>query len=66
MHVILSTHSMNPEFWIRNGENTVVTLGDYPGGEVFNKWIYPRGVGNFSVCAAVDGRQTCMNAAVIP
>jgi hypothetical protein len=58
-------HSQNPEFWVRNGENTVVVIGDYPG-ETFNHWIYPKGVGDFSVCAAVDNKQTCMNGKVIP
>ncbi len=58
-------HSLNPEFWVRNGENTVIVMGEVPG-EPFNKWLYPKGVGDFSVCAAVDGRQTCMNAKVIP
>jgi hypothetical protein len=58
-------HSLNPEFWVRNGELTVIVLGEVPG-EPFNKWIYPKGVGPFSICAAVDGRQTCMNAQVIP
>ena len=58
-------HSLNPEFWVRNGELSVIVLGDLPG-EPFNKWIYPKGVGPFSICAAVDGKQTCMNAQVIP
>ena len=58
-------HHMNVEFWIRNGEGNVVVIGDVPD-QPFNKWIYPKGVGAFSVCAAVDGRQTCMNAQVIP
>ncbi len=58
-------HSMNVEFWVRDGEGNVIVLGDVPD-EPFNKWIYPKGVGSFSVCAAVDGRQTCMNAKVIP
>jgi hypothetical protein len=58
-------HSLNPEFWVRNGDLTVIVLGDVPG-EPFNKWIYPKGVGPFSICAAVDGRQTCMNAQVVP
>ncbi|PYQ21367.1 MAG: hypothetical protein DMF79_08310, partial [Acidobacteria bacterium] len=58
-------HSMNVEFWVRDGEGNVIVLGDVPD-EPFNKWLYPKGVGSFSVCAAVDGRQTCMNAKVIP
>jgi len=58
-------HSMNVEFWVRDGEGSVIVLGDVPG-EPFNKWLYPKGVGSFSVCAAVDGRQTCMNAKVVP
>lgn len=58
-------HSLNPEFWIRNGELTVIVLGELPG-EPFNKWIYPKGLGAFSICAAVDGKQTCMNAQVVP
>ena len=58
-------HSMNVEFWVRDGEGSVIVLGDVPG-EPFNKWLYPKGLGSFSVCAAVDGRQTCMNAKVIP
>ncbi len=58
-------HSLNPEFWVRNGEGKVIVLGDVPG-EPFNKWLYPKGLGPFSVCAAVDGKQTCMNAEVVP
>ena len=58
-------HSMNVEFWVRNGEGNVVVIGDVPD-QPFNKWVYPKGVGSFSICAAVDGRQTCMNAQVIP
>jgi hypothetical protein len=58
-------HSLNPEFWVRNGEFSVIVLGDLPG-EPFNKWIYPKGLGPFSICAAVDGKQTCMNAQVVP
>jgi hypothetical protein len=58
-------HSQNPEFWVRNGEFSVVVLGDDPT-QVFNKWIYAKGVGDFSVCAAIDNRQSCINGKVIP
>ena len=58
-------HSPNVEFWVRSGEYNVIVLGDVPD-QPFNRWIYPKGVGGFSICAAVDGRQTCMNAQVIP
>ena len=58
-------HSLNPEFWVRDGELKVIVLGEVPG-EPFNKWLYPKGLGTFSVCAAVDGKQTCMNAQVVP
>lgn len=58
-------HSSDVEFWVREGEMSVIVLGELPG-EPFNKWIYPKGLGPFSICAAVDGKQTCMNAQVIP
>lgn len=58
-------HSLEPEVWVRNGELSVIVLGDVPG-EPFNKWLYPKGLGPFSICGAVDGKQTCMNAQVVP
>ena len=58
-------HSQDLEVWVRAGENDVVVLGEYPG-QPFNRWVYPKGVGTFSICAAIDGAQTCMNARVFP
>lgn len=65
VNVPLWLHGTNPEIWVRNGEHTVIDMGEVPK-EPFNKWIYARGVGPFSICAALHGRQTCMNAQVIP
>ena len=58
-------HGTDPEFWVRNGEFSVIVLGEVPG-EPFNKWIYPKGLGSFSICSAIDEAQTCMNALVVP
>jgi hypothetical protein len=58
-------HGTNPEFWVRNGEFSTVVLGDDPT-QVFNKWIFSKSPGDFSVCAAIDGRQSCINGKVTP
>ena len=58
-------HGSEVTWFFRAGEATVVNAS--PDEDVvFNLRLYPREVGEFSICATVKGRTGCLNGRVVP
>ena len=59
-------HGDEVTWFVRDGETLVSVDEDYKYGNAFNRVLRPQGgVGNFSVCATVLGKQGCVNAKTV-
>jgi len=57
-------HGQDVRWTLRDGQDRVI-VDDHPD-QPFNKRVYPRGLGTWSLCAELDGISGCVNGRVIP
>jgi hypothetical protein len=61
----LNLHGLDVTWFFRAGDGTVVAAS--PDGEIpFNVRLYPRALGEFSICATVQEKTGCLNGFVVP
>jgi hypothetical protein len=59
-------HGDDVTWHVRDGAELISVDPDWRFGNEFNRVLRPRGVGYFSICATVLGKQGCLNARTIP
>jgi hypothetical protein len=59
-------HGSDVKWTVRDGADLISVEDDWRYGNDFNRLIRPKGVGYFSICATVLGKQGCWNANITP
>jgi hypothetical protein len=59
-------HGQDVTWHVRDGADLVSVEPDWRYGNEFNRVLRPKGVGYFSVCATVLGKQGCLNGRTTP
>ncbi len=59
-------HSAEVNWFVQNGEGVTIDVSDASDGVPFNRLLYGRQLGDFSICATVGNVTGCLNGQVIP